>query len=182
MEKNLNEIYEGLKGDYFVSDAGDIYRKKQDGIIQPIKANSQNKHDKHIAVKLFVCEGNQISEKHFPVRYVVLNAFRGYRGREFKCVFKDGNTHNVKLNNLAWQLKNKKSTLSLFDVMTDRELKVWTEVLKEIKDITVMRKCHEVWLKEYLAWVNDNTIHNKAEFYEKRYKFFEQLFQKEYAK
>ena len=176
MEKNLNEIYEGLKGDYYVSDAGTIYRKKHDGTIQLIKANSQNKHDKHIAVSLQVCEKNKLINKHFPVRYIVLNAFNGYRGKEYKCRFKDGNTRNVRLSNLEWMLKYPRQSLSFFEILSDNELKVWKEVLQRISDVTVMRRKHEEWLKEYMKWHDRNTIYSKAEYYGRRMEFFLELF------
>lgn len=174
MEKNLNEIYDGLKGDYYVNESGEVYRKKND-YIQFIRPNPQNRNDKHIAVHLAVCSGREIINKHFPVRYVVLNAFKGYRGREYKCGFLDGNVRNVHNSNLFWMMKDLKG-LSLFDILSDNELKIWEEVLKNIKDIVEIRNQHESWLRRYIEWDQQTVIFNKAEYYTTRREFFKKMF------
>lgn len=154
---------------YYVRSDGKVFKNSATGCAtfdKEITPHRVNRHDKQLSVFLF----KDGKKKAVPLRYIILNAFYGEREKKcYKAEFIDGDSNNCSFKNLRWMLRK---NLSFFDILDDKEFKLFDAAIREIKYINEIRKRNDIWMQKIASWMRKNQTATADE----RYEFFKNLF------
>lgn len=101
---NLKKIdIEDIIFDYYISDAGFVYKKQKDGTFHKLIANSKNRAG-HRMVAFSICKSKKgrNKTKQYLVATLVLRFFIGGYAKRRHFIYKDGNKNNCCSKNLSW--------------------------------------------------------------------------------
>lgn len=157
-------ILEGIKQIYFADKSGIIYRQTKSGL-RPLKTGFSNNRDKHLSVKLQKQDGGFMT---YYVYYLILLAYKKYKGTCFRVSYIDGDNHNNSLSNLEQTLR---SSICFWDVLTDEEFNMWSNKISSIKFTPKIKKFNDKALLQFKH--NICRINSDIEY---RHKFFKKLF------
>ena len=155
---------------YFVSDEGEVFRKTRKFGMLKLKTFHRNRKDKQMAVKLI---DNQGERKNYPVKFIVLCAFRGNRPKEYICCQRIKDPNNCRIDNLHWEVRK---DISLFEILSDDEFRIYQKKLNGIATLEETKKFNKQCLSKYLSFSCKNIGIRNGSYFRKRMIFFKQTF------